>query len=67
MVVVYGIIVALVGKRSPGTWLGEAILVALIFYGIWIMPSASARLTGRRTPSTLPGYPFEEGIRCVVM
>lgn len=35
--VVYGIIVALVGRRLPGTWLGEAILVALVFYGIWIV------------------------------
>lgn len=35
--IIYGIIISLVGKRLPGTWLGEAILVALIFYGIWIV------------------------------
>ena len=35
--IVYGVLVSLVGKRLPGTWFGEALLVAIIFYGIWLV------------------------------
>ena len=34
---VYGIVMSVLGRRLPDTWIGEAILVFVIFYGIWIV------------------------------
>ena len=34
---VYGIVMSVLGRRLPDTWIGEAILVFVIFYAIWIV------------------------------
>ena len=34
---VYGIVMMVLGRRLPDTWLAEAVLVFVIFYGIWIV------------------------------
>lgn len=46
--VVYGLVITLLGRRLPGTWFGEAVLVAAIFYAIWVLVQLVAEwgLTG---------------------
>lgn len=38
--IIYGLIASWVGTRLPARWWGEAILVALIFYPIWLLMNA---------------------------
>lgn len=40
--IVYGLAMSWIGTRLPGRWWGEAILVAVIFYPIWVIMSAIA-------------------------
>ncbi len=45
--IVYGLAMSWIGTRLPGKWWGEAILVAVIFYPIWlIMNAISGSLDG---------------------
>lgn len=34
---VYGVVMSVLGRRLPDTWIAEAILVFVIFYAIWIV------------------------------
>ncbi len=34
---VYGVVMSVLGRRLPDTWIAEAVLVFAIFYGIWIV------------------------------
>lgn len=38
--IVYGLAMSWLGTRLPGRWWGEAILVAVIFYPIWLIMNA---------------------------
>lgn len=45
--IVFGLAMSWIGTRLPGRWWGEAILVAVIFYPIWlIMNAISGSLDG---------------------
>lgn len=35
--IIYGVVMSLLGRRLPQRWWGEAILVAVIFYLIWLL------------------------------
>lgn len=45
--IVFGLAMSWIGTRLPGKWWGEAVLVAVIFYPIWlIMNAISGSLDG---------------------
>lgn len=52
--VIYGLAVSWIGARLPARWWGEAILVAVIFYLIWLLMNAiSGTLDGEAIGSGL--------------
>lgn len=38
--IVFGLAMSWIGTRLPGKWWGEAVLVAVIFYPIWLIMNA---------------------------
>ncbi len=38
--IVYGLAISWIGTRLPGKWWGESVLVAVIFYPIWLIMNA---------------------------
>ena len=55
--VVYGLALSWIGTRLPAKWWGEAFLIGVIFYIIWlIMNAISGSLTGETVLSGLLYY-----------
>lgn len=40
--IIYGLLASWLGRRLPSRWWGEAIIVAVIFYPIWLLMNAIA-------------------------
>lgn len=52
--IVFGLAMSWIGTRLPARWWGEAVLVAVIFYGIWlIMFAISSGINGEAVLSGL--------------